>query len=425
MIILFRLFSIISLFIFILILFSYFSAIIVYSELISNTSNNYSILDFKDNNLKYRNFDLGLELNYLDWNISYEFPDVVMFSPMDKNNTTLTNSFTSGFIISAYALSTDNTSLEDETNITISFYSNLHSNFTLLDRNDTDWLTPPQQQDQPSTMINYSYIDSYDNIVVNITEIITIYNDRVYSFLFSEKEPFYTNNLVNIKHITKSIDLFDKKRYEKVFDGFSGGFIFKYPNTSEWNIYEISKNKFEFLDDKTTSNKLTLSYFPSSNLTDLTKEILENLTKKNLYHSKKDIPKSDFYTNIGNYSEGGYLNIVSNVTNNIEGSHQKISQMLMYTVYNKTAYVFNHTINDYDNNIYDHKYIKELISSYLFEIIEFPDYSYKNKTLHGISLSLPLHWEVFLNNTTIERKQTEDGLYFALDFYACILLRIF
>ncbi len=60
MIILFRLFSVVSLFIFIVMLFSYFSAICLYAEVIPNTNHNFSNLkDIKNNSLQYTNFDKG------------------------------------------------------------------------------------------------------------------------------------------------------------------------------------------------------------------------------------------------------------------------------------------------------------------------------------------------------------------------------
>src|SRR5687768_13871402 len=173
-----RFFSL-SLFTLIIILFSCFS-VSIYPELIPYNIYNFSnFKDFKDDNIsKYRNFDLGIELNYhLNWNITYESSYEVYFSLMEKDKMSIINTSslfdmyskadTPSFVIS-YA-SNQNASLDQIVNQTISDYDYYYYyNFTLLNKNlnlnDTDWLTQ-LQQDQPSAMLNYSYVDSYSNTV--------------------------------------------------------------------------------------------------------------------------------------------------------------------------------------------------------------------------------------------------------------------
>ena len=241
MIIHLRLFYIVCLFIFIVTLFSYFSPIILYSELIPNTNHSFSSSkDFEDDTiLKYRSFDLGIELNYfLNWNITYESPYRVELSIINKDKTSTTDSFTPIFDIFVVTPPTNTASLAELVNQTISKYDDddyYYSNFTLLNQNlnlsDTDWL-PPQQQ--PSAMLNFSYVDSYydNDIVVNNTEIITIYNDRVYSVLFSAEESKYKEYISDIKQMIKSLKIFSLIPYEN----FDMGVRMTYP--SDWNVTE-------------------------------------------------------------------------------------------------------------------------------------------------------------------------------------------
>ena len=65
-----------------------------------------------------------------------------------------------------------------------------YPNFTLLglssNSSNNDWF---QQQQLPSVMLNYSYTNYGD--IVNNTEIITVYNDKVYHIIFSADESRY------------------------------------------------------------------------------------------------------------------------------------------------------------------------------------------------------------------------------------------
>jgi hypothetical protein len=69
-------------------LFSNLSDINGYQELISNSTHNSSNLkDFKDNTLHYSNFDIGIKLSYFsNWNITYESPNELQFSLIDKED---------------------------------------------------------------------------------------------------------------------------------------------------------------------------------------------------------------------------------------------------------------------------------------------------------------------------------------------------
>ena len=91
-------------------------------------------------------------------------------------------------------------------------------------------------------MLNYSYVDYYDNIVNN-TEIITIYNDRVYSILFSAEESKYKEYISDIKHIINSLNIFSPIPYEN----FDMGVRMTYP--SDWNLEKETETSALFFSE--------------------------------------------------------------------------------------------------------------------------------------------------------------------------------
>ena len=360
--------------------------------------------------IPYENFDMGIRMTYpSDWNVTEDnYLNKITFSPIDEytsfdKHRTKDISFEISYIFDKTA------SLSKTVNQTISNYNDdnyYYSNFTLLDRNDTDWLK--QQQYQPSVMLNYSYID--DDTLVNNTQIITIYNDRVYHIEYSAKEPFYTTDLAYIKNIANSINFFDVKRYEKVFDNYSGGLIFKYPDKSDWEINEISHNKLSFLNLEGTKNRFTLSYFYFNN----DSKDLRNIILKNLRNISSTIMNTEeiYLTTTSNNLSKGYSDLIE-VIKNEEGNTHNIVQNLIYTVFNNTAYVFNYTGNDLylrDKNI-------ETFLNKYFRIIEFPSYNYNNITFREISLSVPLHWSLSQDNVTIIKDRTREEIDFSIIRY--------
>ena len=114
-------------------------------------------------------------------------------------------------------------------------YSN--SNFTLLNASSNSSNNGWFQQQLPSAMLNYSYIDNYNYDIKNNTEIITIYNDKVYSILFSADEPRYEEDLLDARQMIESLKIFSLIPYENIDEGVR----MEYP--SHW------KNVTEFYSD--------------------------------------------------------------------------------------------------------------------------------------------------------------------------------
>ena len=140
----------------------------------------------------YENIDEGVRMEYpSDWNITEH--------PYYGGGITFTNMEGSSFDISSSLYK--NASLDQIVNQTISSYKELYSNsnFTLLNASSNSSNNGWFQQQLPSAMLNYSYIDNYNYDIKNNTEIITIYNDKVYSILFSADEPRYERKFIRCK----------------------------------------------------------------------------------------------------------------------------------------------------------------------------------------------------------------------------------
>ena len=229
--------SLLTLFIFIVMLFSYLTEVngtynSNFTTVIHNISSSNTTKLTEDNTLMYTNLDLGIILPYFsNWNITYESPYEVEFSILAKEDKTITktpNFFTPIFDIFVSPLVNKNDSLENVINtITNSYINNpsVYSNFTLLDSNHTDWVI---RENQPFYMLNYSYIDYYSNNIINNTEVITIYDGKIYSILYSAEEPNYLEHLLEIKKIIDSFQIFELVPYEN----FDEGVRIQYP--SDW-----------------------------------------------------------------------------------------------------------------------------------------------------------------------------------------------
>ena len=175
--------------------------------------------------IPYENIDEGVRMEYpSDWNITEH--------PYYGGGITFTNMEGSSFDISSSLYK--NASLDQIVNQTISSYKELYSNsnFTLLNASSNSSNNGWFQQQLPSAMLNYSYIDNYNYDIKNNTEIITIYNDKVYSILFSADEPRYEENILDARQMIESLKIFSLIPYENIDEGVR----MEYP--SDWNITE-------------------------------------------------------------------------------------------------------------------------------------------------------------------------------------------
>ena len=83
-------------------------------------------------------------------------------------------------------------------------------------------------------MLNYSYTNYGD--IVNNTEIITVYNDKVYHIIFSADESRYAQDVLDASQMIKIFEIFSLVPYENI----DARVRIEYP--SDWNNMTDRRN---------------------------------------------------------------------------------------------------------------------------------------------------------------------------------------
>jgi YVTN family beta-propeller protein len=202
----------------------------------------------------YENFDLGIRMKYSnDWNFR-EFPVVgtkyVTFFPhLEHNSDTLVNSNrVNRLSINAQPLSHDLFTVKEDFNDAIDYYESLghygsegRRNSTFIDSTPTNLLRIMD----PAHNVTYSYEEPGSGITIIQTNIITIQNDRVYSFSYSFPREEYAYYARIVNKMINSIEFFTPR-----FDPDTNlGLLLHYPSDFEINHTNNTRITLQSISD--------------------------------------------------------------------------------------------------------------------------------------------------------------------------------
>ena len=228
MIILFRLFSVVSLFIFIVMLFSYFSAICLYAELIPNTNHNFSNLkDFKNNSLQYANFDKGVRIQYpSDWT-KVEAEQGSYFATFVLPRESISERYQGSIGLRSMDLPNPNMKIPEALDYSIRTQSSL-AEFNLINKMTNLTIA----QGRPAFGMNYTYYDSNAQTTLNAMGIGTIADNKIYSISYFAEPSKFNTNLPTVQKLIESFQIFELVPYENL----DKGVRIQYP--SDWTKVE-------------------------------------------------------------------------------------------------------------------------------------------------------------------------------------------
>ena len=345
--------------------------------------------------LKYENFDIGIGIQYpSDW------------KKTEDENEPIINLYPINNDISIWAqISSRETdvSLLEEVNQTVSDYPPFYN---VTGSNYTDSFP----QFESPFMLNYSYSDPILGLRNNI-EILTIWDGRLYSFLFSSPEKEYLQYLPSINRIVDSAEIYNVRAYEKIFgnNNYSAGFRLELPEGYPWDFNEVSNDTTDLMSESEgLISDLRLSVVPyNGNITVLDKLIIDG------FNNKSDVDHSDILPAL----------IPTTLENNVTAHKVNVSYyddstyirgIQLYAVYNKNAYIFNYTAEEFFFAD-DLPTVQAIIDS--AKILEQPRYDrYDEGNALLFTFKFPNEWRLDLLGTSFEiRPKNENETSFSVN----------